>query len=92
MRTKHAEIRAQQRCIPPVIHQWLDEFGEEAYDGHGGVKVFFSSRSIDRMKRQLGPHFVEFIARWLSRAYRVESSHDGTALTCGWRHRRVRRR
>jgi len=91
MRTKHAEVRAQQRCIPPVVHQWLDEFGEEEYDGHGGVKVYFSGWSIDRMKRRLGSHFVEYNARWL-RAYRVESSHDGAALTCGWRHRRVERR
>ena len=91
MKTKHAEVRAQQRCIPPVVDQWLDEFGEEEYDGHGGVKGYFSGDSIDRMKRQLGPHFVEYNARWL-RAYRVESSHDGTQVTCGWRHRRVGRR
>ena len=91
MRTKHAEIRAQQRCIPPGILRWLDEFGEEEYDGHGGVKLYFSRSSIDRMKRQLGPQLVKHNARWLQ-AYQVDSSHDGTTLTCGWRHRRVRRR
>ena len=27
--TDHTQRRAQQRCIPPLINEWLDRFGEE---------------------------------------------------------------
>jgi hypothetical protein len=35
--TYHAATRSQQRCVPPLIMQWLDQFGEEQYDGHGAI-------------------------------------------------------
>ena len=35
--TYHAAIRSQQRGIPPLVMQWLDQFGEECYDGHGAI-------------------------------------------------------
>ncbi len=34
-RSSHAAVRAQQRYIAPLIKQWLDQFGEEKYDGNG---------------------------------------------------------
>ena len=37
MNTRHAEFRAQQRGIPPIIDQLLDLYGHEEHDGHGGV-------------------------------------------------------
>jgi hypothetical protein len=40
MTTKHAAIRAQQRCIPPLVDRWLDEFEEEEHDGHGFIRLF----------------------------------------------------
>lgn len=48
-RSVHAKVRAQQRGIPPLIDRWLDEFGEEDYDGRGGVRIFFSRRSVKAM-------------------------------------------
>lgn len=89
MTTSHAMKRAQQRRIPLVVDQWLDEFGEEQYDGRGGMKVYFSGHSKERMKRKFGTQFVEYNSKWL-RAYRVESSHDGRPMTCGWLTRRVK--
>ena len=88
--TTHCQVRAQQRCLPPIIHQWLNEFGDEAYDGHGGVRVFFSHRSIRAMERVLGRHFVRQNQKYLQ-AYRVESSHDGQVITAGWRVQRLNR-
>lgn len=88
--TVHSQQRDQQRCLPPVVHQWLDEFGEEAYDGHGGIKVFFSRRSIRAMERTMGRHFVRANRKYLQ-AYRVESSQDGGIITGGWRTRRINR-
>lgn len=91
MYTDHARIRCRQRCIPPIVEQWLDEFGEESYDGHGGVRRFFSHASIKRMKRTLGAQFVEHNARWL-RAYKIDATTSDLTITIGWRKEPVRRR
>lgn len=81
--TKHARIRAQQRCIPPLVEQLLDQYGEEQYDGHGGIKVYFSRKSKRRMERELGRKPLQCLSRYLN-AYKVESSTDGKVITVGW--------
>ena len=81
----------QQRAIPPLIDSWLDEFGDEEYDGHGGIRVFFSRRSIRRLERTVGRLPVRRLSHLLD-AYRVESSRDGTTVTYARRSRRMRRR
>ena len=88
--TQHAQIRMQQRGIPPLIDQWLSEFGEEQYDGHGGVRRYFSRKSIRTMERVLGREPVRRMAEYLD-AFKVESSHDGRTLTVGHQTKRVRR-
>ena len=57
--SKHSKIRCQQRCIPPIVHDWLSEFGKENYVGYGAVKVFFHRDSIRAMRKKLGRHFVQ---------------------------------
>ena len=52
LQTKHAEARAQQRGIPPLIDQLLDLYGHEQYDGNGAVVVFLDKDSIRRMERE----------------------------------------
>lgn len=90
MSTRHAKIRMQQRGIPPLIEQWLDDFGEEQYDGHGGVRRYFSRKSIRGMERAFGRKPVGRMAEYLN-AFKVESSRDGQALTLGHQTKRVRR-
>lgn len=89
--TSHATIRAQQRGIPPLIDQWLDQYGEEEYDGHGGVVRFFSHASIRAMERAFGGAPVRKMSEYLH-AYKVESSHDGSIITIGHRIKRINRR
>ena len=91
MRTSHAQIRAQQRRIPPIVEQWLDEFGEESYDGHGAVRRYFSHASIKRMKRALGAQFVEHNARWF-RVYKADVVAADLTITIGWREEPIRGR
>ncbi len=86
----HACQRAQQRCIPPLIDEWLDRFGEEVYDGHGIVKRFFSKQSKRAMERALGREPVRRMADKL-RAYRVESSRDGCVITTGYLTKRMKK-
>lgn len=88
--TSHAQRRAQQRCIPPLISEWLDRFGEECYDSRGAVITYFSKRSKREMERQLGREPVRRLADKLT-AYRVEDAHTGRIVTCGYRTTRVRR-
>lgn len=90
MDTMHASVRAQQRGIPPLIHHWLDQYGEEQYDGHGGVIRYFSRRSIRVLERSFGREPVRRMWEYLD-AYKVESSHDGGTITLGHKTKRLRR-
>jgi len=40
--TQHAATRSQQRGIPPIVSTWLLDYGEEIYDGHGGIVRCFT--------------------------------------------------
>ena len=89
METRHAEHRAQQRAIPPLVDRLLDEFGEEAHDGQGAIRVFFSHRSVRRMEQAFGHQPVTLLNRYLN-AYKVETT-DGITITKGWRTGRINR-
>jgi len=39
--TRHATRRSADRGIPPLIIEWLRTYGEEKYDGRGGVIRFY---------------------------------------------------
>ena len=86
----HADVRAQQRSIPPLVLQWLDQFGEEEYDHSGGVIQFFSSSSIRAMEREFGCAPVRKMSEYFS-AYKVESSRNGKTITVGHRSKRIKR-
>ena len=91
MMSAHATVRAQQRGIPPLIRDWLFQFGEEQYDGHGGIRRYFSQRSIREMERCFGRAPVSRMSDFYD-AYLVESSHDGAVITVGHNFRNVKRR
>ena len=88
--TKHASIRAQQRAIPPLVDRWLDEFGEDAHEGNGKVRVYFSRRSKRRMARELGARPVALFSHYLN-AYRLEGE-GGVTITMAWQTCHIRRK
>lgn len=88
--TQHAMLRAQQRCIPPMVDQLLDLYGQEEYDGHGAVILYLNKKSIKNMERDLGRRPVSRLAEWFD-AYKVKST-DGHTITVGHRTRRLRRK
>ena len=90
METKHAQLRMQQRAIPPFVEQLLDEFGEQQYDGHGAVIYYFNKRSRRQMERAMGHAPVRLLERYLG-CYKVEGSRDGSLITIAPRYRRIRR-
>jgi hypothetical protein len=89
--TQHAAARARQRAIPPFVEFLLDEFGERLYDGRGGIRVFFTRRSIRRMEHSFGRRPVAKMSEYFS-VYRVDDSRDGITITIGHRSKRMNRR
>lgn len=91
MQTRHAQIRAQQRGIPPLIEDLLDRYGTERYDGCGAVTEFFDKSSLRNMEREMGREPVRCLAAWHS-AYKVLSIRDGVTITIGRRTKRIWRK
>lgn len=90
MNTRHAEVRAQQRGIPPMVDQLLDLYGHEAHDGHGAIVLYLDKASIRSMERDLGRRPVARLAEWLD-SYKVKTT-DGRTITVGHRTRRMWRK
>ena len=84
----HAAIRSQQRGIPPLVMQWLDQFGEECYDGHGAIIRYFSRASRREMEREFGCDLVSKLSQYL-KAYKVETP-EGTVITTGHLTKRIK--
>jgi hypothetical protein len=80
----------QQRGIPPFVDDLLDEYGERQFDGHGGVLVYFSKRSLRRMEQSMGRDPVRLLAKY-HRYAKVESSRDSTVITMKVQYAHVRR-
>ena len=90
MNTKHAEVRAQQRGIPPMIDQLLDLYGHEEYDGRGAITLYLDKTSIKNMERDMGRRPVQRLSEWFD-AYKVKTT-SGITITVGHRIRRIWRR
>jgi hypothetical protein len=88
--TYHASVRSQQRGIPPLVLQWLDQFGEECYDGHGAIIRYFSRTSRREMEREFGADLVSKLKQYFT-AYKVEN-HEGIVITTGHLTKRISRR
>ena len=82
MRSKHAELRAQQRGISRETEDLLHVYGEKKPARGGCVMKFFSKRSIDRIEKDFG-HF--FIAKNHEKfkTYLIESRADNQVITLG---------
>ncbi len=87
----HANIRAQQRGIPPLIDLWLDMYGHEEYSGSGTKVVYFDKKSRRAMERDMGREPIRKCEEWLN-AYKVVDSHQGQTITLGHRFKRVHRK
>jgi hypothetical protein len=83
--SEHAQARAQQRGIPPLVQTWLLDYGEERYDGRGAIIRYFNKDSVRRMERDFGRAPLKRLADYL-RCYLVESAREGRVITVGKRH------
>ncbi|MBP8168591.1 MAG: hypothetical protein KAX99_02905 [Azonexus sp.] len=85
MKSDHATVRAQQRGVPPLIQDWLLDYGAEQFDGHGGVVRYFSNECIRQMERDIGKVPLTRMSEYL-RCYLVQCSSNGSVITVGKRH------
>lgn len=84
--SKHASDRCQQRSVPPVIVEWLLDFGSVEHDHRGAEIRFFDERSRKRLASEVGEAVVSKLADLLD-AYLVVK--DETVLTVGYRFKRI---
>ena len=85
----HAVVRSQQRGVPPIVRDWLLDYGAQVYDGRGAVIRYFSDASVRRMEAELGRIPLRRMSEFL-RCYLVEDASDGVVITVGKRYRGCR--
>ena len=88
--TLHAQERIQQRAVPPLVIELLEQFGS-VVRSCGADRLIFDKAALKRLKRHLGgDRNLRLIERWLD-VYAVISD-DGCLVTVAhqtrrhWRH------
>jgi len=86
MITHHAQVRGKQRGIPPVILDWLLDFG--ARENHAGTEVVYFDKTARKRLRSYAGQLADLAKEWLE-AYAVISGE--AVITVGYRHRHIKR-
>ena len=87
--SKHAKTRCQQRGLPPLVLNWLTQFGATQYDHRGAEIRYFDKRSRQELAQFAGKEVVNRLSSLLD-AYVVISS-DGVVITAGHRYKPITR-
>ena len=83
--TRHAHTRASQRGIPPLLVDWLLEFGSRR--PVSGAEIFyFDKQSRERLRRYAGRQALSKLDQLLN-VYAVVT--DGRIVTLGRRTKRI---
>ncbi|MBI5716623.1 MAG: hypothetical protein HZC37_02925 [Burkholderiales bacterium] len=82
--TRHAAVRQQQRCIPPLVVDWLLSYGSRE-KSFGAIKVRFDRRSRKELSRDVGRRAVSLMSKYLCAALIVDPSTD-KVITVEWLH------
>lgn len=85
--TCHAHARMQQRGVPPLIVEWLLEYGASEVS-HGAVRRYFDKRARKQLASIVGHQVVDRLGDLLN-LYVVEG--NGRVVTAGHRTKRFRR-
>lgn len=87
----HASARIQKRSVPPIVLDWLQDYGSERYDGRGAVIRYFDRAAKARLEQACGHHFVQTNKKYLA-VYLIEDTGGQCLITVGYRDRRIPRR
>lgn len=86
MITRHAQVRVQQRGIPPMILDWLLDFG--AREHYSGSEVVYFDKAARRRLRTYAGQLADKASDYLE-AYAVV--RGDTVVTVGYRHKHLKR-
>ncbi len=86
--TKHADVRIQQRAIPPLVLAWLQKYGTTQYS-HGAQKRYFDKQARKKLKREFGEQVVDRLGDLLDSYIVVDD--EGLIITAGHRIQRFYR-
>lgn len=89
MLSKHAQVRMQQRGVPPVIIEWLLQYGATVYDGHGCRICFFDKNAKKQLRKEKGDIVLRRLHEMMD-SYAVVGG-DGLVITVGHRYQRAMR-
>lgn len=84
--TGHAEMRAKQRGVPPLIIDWLRDYGAIHYDKLGAEIRYFNKQSRRKLERLVGRKVIGRLHSLLD-TYIVEK--NGVVITVGRRYKRL---
>jgi len=87
--SRHARTRMQQRAVPPLVVQWLAQFGARQRARDAADLVFFDKAARRRLTQAFGEVVVQRLGPLLN-AYIVQAE-NGDVVTVGWRLQRVLR-
>jgi hypothetical protein len=85
----HAQVRAQQRGVPPLILDWLITYGSAQPDQRGAEIRYFDHAARRRLSKAVGHKVVDLLGQLLH-MYAV-MSNDGVVITTGHRFKRISR-
>ena len=82
--TKHADVRAQQRCIPPLIVDWLLDHGHRI-PSQGAVRLVFDKRSRKAIAKEVGTTVIHQLSKYMNVEAVVDPVTD-VVITVQWKH------
>ncbi len=80
--SSHASRRIQKRSVPPIVLDWLHDYGSEQYDGRGAVIRYFDRAAKARLEQVCGHRFVQANKKYLA-VYMVEDTAGQSLITVG---------
>ncbi|GAA0029118.1 hypothetical protein [Bradyrhizobium ottawaense] len=85
--TLHAEVRLQQRAIPPFMVELLERYGSEM---RCADRLFFDKAAVERLRRHVGDRrSLRHIEPWLN--LYIVIGDNGRLVTAARRTRRFTR-
>ena len=82
--SRHAAVCQQQRCIPPLVIDWLLAYGRRV-SSFGAVNIRFDRRGRKELAREVGDRVVSLMSKYLNAALVVDRDTD-RVITVEWLH------
>lgn len=80
--------RQEDGGVPPLVVNWLLEYGRTRYDHKDGIIHFFDKHSRRDLEQAVGRRVISRLSDYLN-SYIVLSTVDDVIITVGHRYRRL---